>query len=64
MEQPPGFVVQRESGLICRLRCSLYGLKQSHRAWFSHFNSVVQEFDMTRSTSDHSVFYHHTSSGQ
>ena len=29
MEQPPGFVAQGESGLICRLRRSLYGLKQS-----------------------------------
>ena len=27
MEQPPGFVVQGESGLICKLRRSLYGLK-------------------------------------
>ena len=64
MEQPPGFVAQGESGLVCRLRCSLYGLKQSPRAWFGRFSSVVQEFGMTQSTSDHSVFYHHTSSGQ
>ena len=62
MEQPPGFVAQGESGLVCRLRCSLYGLKQSPRAWFGRFISMVQEFGMTRSTSDHSVFYHHTSS--
>ena len=27
MEQPPGFVAQGESGLVCRLRRSLYGLK-------------------------------------
>ncbi|RVW79915.1 Retrovirus-related Pol polyprotein from transposon RE1 [Vitis vinifera] len=53
-----------ESGLVCRLRRSLYGLKQSPRAWFSRFSSVVQEFGMFRSTADHSVFYHHNSSGQ
>ena len=29
MEQPPGFIAQGESGLVCRLRRSLYGLKQS-----------------------------------
>ena len=29
MEQPPGFVAQGEFGLVCRLRRSLYGLKQS-----------------------------------
>ncbi|KAJ9685079.1 hypothetical protein PVL29_017204 [Vitis rotundifolia] len=47
MEQPPGFVAQGESGLVC-----------------SRFSSVVQEFGMFRSTADHSVFYHHNSSGQ
>ena len=47
MEQPPRFVAQEESGLVCRLRLSLFGLKQSSRAWFGRFNSVVQEFGMT-----------------
>ena len=41
MEQPPGFVPQGESGLVCRLRRSLYGLKQSPRAWFGRFSSIV-----------------------
>ena len=56
--------LQGESGLVCRLRCSLYGLKQSPRARFGQFSSMVQEFDMIWATSDHLVFYHHTSSGQ
>ncbi|RVX13401.1 Vacuolar protein sorting-associated protein 53 A [Vitis vinifera] len=64
MEQPPGFVAQGESSLVCKLRCSLYGLKQSPRAWFGRFSSVVQEFGMLRSEADHSVFYHHNSSSQ
>ena len=61
MEQPPGFVAQRESGSVCRLRRSLYSLKKSPRAWFGRFSSMVQEFGMTRNTSYHFVFYHHTS---
>ena len=64
MQQPPGFVAQGESGLVCRLCRSLYRLKQSPRAWFGRFSSVVQEFGMLRSTADHSIFYHHNSSGQ
>ena len=32
MEQLPGFVAQGKSGLICKLRRSLYGMKQSSRA--------------------------------
>ena len=62
MEQSLGFVAHGESGLVCRLRGSLYVLKQSSRASFDRFSSVVQKFGMTRSTSNHSVFYHHTSS--
>ncbi|RVW19974.1 Retrovirus-related Pol polyprotein from transposon TNT 1-94 [Vitis vinifera] len=50
MEQPPGFVAQGESSLVCRLRRSLYGLKQSPRAWFDRFSSVIQEFGMLRSS--------------
>ena len=47
-----------------KLRHSLYGPKQSPRVWFGRFSSVVQEFGMTQSTEDHSIFYHHTSSRQ
>ena len=61
MEEPPGFVAQGESGLVCKVRRSLYGLKQSPRTWFSRFSSVVQEFCMILSAADHSVFYHHSS---
>ena len=50
--------------MVCRLHRSLYDLKQSPRTWFGRFSSMVQEFGMTRSTTDHSVFYHHTSSRQ
>ena len=64
MEQPPGFVAQGESGLIYKLRRSLYGLKQFLRAWFSRFSSVVQEFGMIQSAADHFVFYHHSSTGK
>ena len=64
MEQPPGFDAQGKFGLLCRLRRPLYDLKQSPRAWFGRFSSVVQEFGLLRSTTDHSVFYYHNSSGQ
>ena len=56
MEQPPGFVAQGEIGKVCRLRKSLYGLKQSPRAWFGKFNQAIEEFGMQKSKSDHSVF--------
>ena len=64
MEQPPGFVAQWESGLVCKLCRSLYGLKRSPRTWFNRFSSVVQEFGMIQCAADHSGFYHHLSTGQ
>ncbi|GAU27876.1 hypothetical protein TSUD_159700 [Trifolium subterraneum] len=64
MEQPPGFVAQGESSnMVCRLHRSLYGLKQSPRAWFGRFSTIVQQFGMIRSEADHSVFYRHSVQG-
>ncbi|RVW47171.1 Retrovirus-related Pol polyprotein from transposon TNT 1-94 [Vitis vinifera] len=64
MEQPPGFVAQGESGLVCKLRRSLYGLKQSPRAWLAVLVLLFRSLACSASSADHSVFYHHNSSGQ
>jgi hypothetical protein len=37
MEIPPGFNSRENEGKVCRLQKSLYGLKQSPRAWFGRF---------------------------
>ena len=57
MEQPPRFVAQGEIGRVCRLRKSLYGLKQSPRAWFGKFSEVIEKSGMQKSKSNYSVFY-------
>ena len=59
MEQPPESVAQGEIRKVCRVRKSLYGLKQSLCAWFSKFNQAVETF----CKSNHSVFYKNSSSG-
>lgn len=35
-----GYVAQGEK-LVCKLKKMIYGLKQSHRAWFDKFSKVV-----------------------
>ena len=62
-EQPPGFVAQGEIGRFCRLQKSLYGLKQSPRAWFDKFSEVIEKFGMQKSIFDHYVFYINSQAG-
>ena len=56
IEQPPRFVAQGEIGRVCRLCKSLYGLKQSPRAWFGKFSEVIEKFILQKSKSNHSAF--------
>ena len=62
MEQPLRFVARGKLGKVCRLRKSLYGLKQSPQAWFGKFSQAVKKFGMQKSKSDHSVFYRNSNS--
>ena len=48
---------------MCRLRKSLYGLKQNLCAWFGKFSQAVETFGMQKSKFDHSVFYKNFNSG-
>ena len=42
---------------VCRLKKSFYDLKQSPRAWFGRFASVILEFGLCQVEKDHSVFW-------
>ena len=41
MHIPPGFEISQTNGKVLRLCQSLYGLKQSPRAWFDHFRQSM-----------------------
>ena len=43
MELPPGFDKGKDVGKICKLKKSLYGLKQSSRACFDRFARAVKQ---------------------
>ena len=62
MRQPPGFTLG-PPGTVCRLRKSLYGLKQSPRMWFGRFSSVMKAEGYLQSNGDATLFYRHSSAG-
>jgi hypothetical protein len=53
MEQPQGFASPGREHLVCRLRNSLYGLKQASRQWYWKFDDFVRSMGFLRSDEDH-----------
>uniref|UniRef100_A0A2N9IQH4 Reverse transcriptase Ty1/copia-type domain-containing protein n=1 Tax=Fagus sylvatica TaxID=28930 RepID=A0A2N9IQH4_FAGSY len=65
MDPPPGFRAEGEyAGKVCHLCKSLYGLKQSSRAWFSRFSEVILSMEFVRCHSDHTCFIRRGSDGR
>ena len=56
MQQLEGFEVKRKENLICRLRRSLYGLKQATRQWYEKLESFMLEHGFHKTQADHCVF--------
>ncbi len=56
MEQPQGFVHQGDEHIVCKLHKSLYGLKQSPRAWNQKLNTFFKSIKFMKSEADLSVY--------
>ena len=56
MEQPEGFRVKGKEDYVCKLKKSLYGLKQALRQWYKKLESVMQQQGYKKITSDHCMF--------
>ncbi|KAH9786038.1 reverse transcriptase Ty1/copia-type domain-containing protein [Citrus sinensis] len=59
MNPPPGFENTFERGRVCKLKKSLYELKQSPRAWFDRFARFILKCGHQQSHSDHMMFLKH-----
>ena len=57
MTQPTGFVTSGSEDKVCRLKRSLYGLKQSGRCWNEKMNKKFLEAGLLRSKVDPCVYY-------
>lgn len=57
MDLPPGCKIpEAYDKKVCRLKKSLYGLKQSPRAWFGRFTQSMKAFGYSQSNADHTLF--------
>ncbi|KAE8699949.1 hypothetical protein F3Y22_tig00110569pilonHSYRG00219 [Hibiscus syriacus] len=56
MRQPEGFTQPRNEHLVCRLKKSLYGLKQSPRQWYKRFDSYMIKIGYNRCEYDCCVY--------
>ncbi|PIL25727.1 hypothetical protein GSI_11477 [Ganoderma sinense ZZ0214-1] len=57
MHQPPSFSMPEQSHLVCRLKKTLYGLKQAGRGWYKTLTAAMLQMGFTRCVADHAVFY-------
>ena len=60
MSQSPGFVDSHHSDYVCKLHTSLYGLKQSPRAWNEKFTSLLSSFGFISTYADSSLYVKQT----
>ena len=56
MIQPEGFVANDSGKLVCRLKKSIYGLKQASRQWYLKFHSVVTSYGFVENKVDQCIY--------
>lgn len=56
MEQPEGYVQPGQEDMVCKLKKSLYGLKQSPRCWNQKFVTSVRSLGFVPSDADPCIF--------
>jgi hypothetical protein len=58
MQQPPGYHAPNSPRLVCRLRKTLYGLKQSGRRWYQKLVDIMlTHLGFQRCDVDQAVFF-------
>ena len=59
MEVPKG--IPNRSNKVCKLKKSLYGLKQTRRQWFSKLSCTLLSLGYQQSRNDYSLFINKSS---
>ena len=56
MDQPEGFLTTRKEQMVCKLRKSIYGLKQASRQWYLKFNDIITSYGFVEITVDRCIY--------
>ena len=56
MKQPEGFVEPGKEELVCKLKRSIYGLKQSARCWNAELDAQLKKLGFIQSTGDPCIY--------
>jgi hypothetical protein len=56
MAQPKCFVMEGKERMGCRLKKSIYGLKQSSRQWYLKFDRTIRNFGFNENIEDNCVY--------
>jgi hypothetical protein len=56
MAQPEGFVMEDKEHMRCKLKKSIYGLKQASRQWYLKFDEVIKKFGFIENQVDNCIY--------
>jgi len=56
MAQPEGFAMEGKEHLGCRLKKSIYRLKQASRQWYLKFDEIIRKFDFKENERDNCIY--------
>ncbi|GAB2283344.1 hypothetical protein Dimus_039591 [Dionaea muscipula] len=60
MVQPEGFIKRGQKNLLCKLKKSIYGLKQASRSWNIRFDQAIKSFGFDQSPDESYVYFRHS----
>ena len=59
MMQPKGFIAKNQEHMVCKLKKSIYGLKQASRSWNIKFDQAIKLFGFEKNLDEPCVYKRH-----